>query len=332
MNREIAVIIRSVVLPALIVCTFRNTSLAAEADAASGNPTWKLCWSDEFTGTTLDRHKWSFDLGDGYVETDTNRWVWGWGNSEMEYYTDSPTNVYVKDGMLHIRAVRERINGSRFTSARLVTRSLFTKTYGRFEFRAKMPLGKGYWPALWLLPADNSYGNWAASGEIDVMEGRGQNPHQILGTILYGSRSPGDEFTSSDFTLPDNGSIGDFHVYALEWEPGVLRWYVDDHLYSVKRHWWSCSQVDADFHGPIRPPKGAMNPWPAPFDKPFYLVMNISVGGTFLGYPDKTTVFPQEMLVSYVRVYDKAGGYGDAPPPGKDVGIERTRSDRPSPP
>jgi beta-glucanase (GH16 family) len=300
----------------------------AQPATAPSQPGWKLVWSDEFTGTSLDRTKWTFDLGDGYVDPGTHVFVWGWGNSEMEYYTDSPNNVYVKDNALHIRALRERRNGSRFTSARLVTRGLFSKQYGRFEFRAKFPVGKGYWPALWLLPADNAYGYWAASGEIDVMEARGQNPNVIVGSILYGSRSPGDEFTSTDYALPDHGSISDYHVYTLEWEPGEMRWYVDDRLYSIKRNWWSCSDLSADGKGAVRPPAAQRNPWPAPFDKPFYLVMNLSVGGTFSGYPNKTVVFPQEMVVSYVRVYDKIGGYADAPPPGKDFGVERFRPDR----
>jgi beta-glucanase (GH16 family) len=308
---------------ALLATFFSFVSIATAAD-----PSWKLIWSDEFKGDHLDRTKWTFDLGDGFTEPDTHQFVWGWGNSEMEYYTDLAKNVYVKDGLLHIRVIHERVKGSRFTSARLVTRGLFTKMYGRFEWRAKFPVGKGYWPALWLLPADDSYGHWAASGEIDVMEARGQNPSHVLGTILYGSRSPGDEFTQADYTLPDHGTVADFHVYALEWEPGVLRWYVDDHLYSVKRHWWSCSDIDANFHGPVRPPDSQRNAWPAPFDKPFYLLMNLAVGGQFLGYPDNSTVFPQEMQVSYVRVYDKIGRYDPTPPPGKDEGAEHMRTDR----
>jgi len=293
---------------------------AADPLQARGDEGWRLVWSDEFKGTAIDRAKWNFDQGNGFTVSDTKAWVAGWGNDELQYYTDRPENAYVKDGMLHIRAAREPYKGCQYTSARLVTKGLFGKTYGRFEFRAKLPVGAGLWPALWLLSVDDAYGGWAASGEIDVMEARGQEPSKVLGTIHFGSRWPGNDRSGAEWVFPDKGGINDFHIYALEWEPGVMRWYVDGRLYSTKRRWWSSSKVNARHEGlkPIDNPE--RNPWPAPFDKPFYIIMNLAVGGRFGGNPQTSTPFPAEMAIDHVRVYDKAGGYGKAPPPDNERG------------
>ncbi len=290
----------------------QSPAARAAAPASSG---WKLVWSDEFNGSEIDKTKWDFDRGNGF-QADNGQWLSGWGNNELEFYTNRPENLYVKDGALHIRAVRESYKGCEYTSARIRTRKsdktpLFNKAYGRFEFRAKLPIGKGVWPAIWLLPEDEKYGGWAASGEIDLMEARGQEPNKVLGTLHYGSKWPANTHTGKDYVFPDNGTIADFHVYALEWEPGEIRWYVDDQLYQTQNFWWSCSDHDG--------PKGVepvneseLNPWPAPFDHPYYIILNVAVGGQFLGNPDKTTAFPTEMVVDYVRVYDKTGGYGPA--------------------
>jgi len=138
---------------------------------------WKLVWSDEFDGKEIDRSKWDFDLGNGFYNYDANTWISGWGNSELQYYTREPENVFVKDGMLHIRAVKESYNGCGYTSARLKSRKrdgspLFNKKYGKFEFRAKLPTGKGVWPALWMLPQADKYGSWPSSGESGWSGGR----------------------------------------------------------------------------------------------------------------------------------------------------------------
>ncbi len=271
---------------------------------------WRLVWSDEFDGKDIDRAKWDFDTGNGFYD-DKKTWIGGWGNDELEYYTSELDNAFVKDGSLRIRALKKPHGGSDYTSARLKTRkkdgtALFAKKYGRFEFRAALPTGQGIWPALWMLPQDDTYGTWAASGEIDVMEARGQEPTKVLGTLHFGSRWPENTEASNDYVLPRATTIADFHVYALEWEPGEIRWYVDGHRYATQSFWWSSSLKDGS--KPVR--EGDLNPWPAPFDQPFYLLMNVAVGGKFLGNPDKTTVFPAEMAVDYVRVYDKVGGYG----------------------
>jgi beta-glucanase (GH16 family) len=256
-----------------------------DAPQASAPPGWKLFWSDEFNGDSIDRTKWKFETGNRN----------GWGNRELEDYTNRPENAFVQDGMLHIRAIKEHFENSQYTSARMVTHGLFSKLYGRFEFRAKLPVGKGLWPALWMMPEQSKYGGWPLSGEIDVMEGKGQNIHQVIGTIHYGIHGGRDEHSGANYNFPDDGKISDFHVYAVEWEPNEIRWYVDDHLYSTKNKW-----------------RTANAPYPAPFDQPFHLIMNLAVGGNFLGNPDASSVFPQELVVDYVRVYDKVGGYAKA--------------------
>ena len=304
------------------------------------NAGWELVWSDEFDGSEIDRRKWDFDLGTGYWLPLPNAaggiWTTGWGNDELQCYTDRAANAYVKEGMLHIRALEEHYQGSNYTSARLKTngnkRGLFSKTYGRFEFRAKLPVGQGLWPAFWLMPRDQKYGPWACSGEIDILEAKGQEPAKVFGTLVYGSRYPKQTWVSKEYVLPNRGSIADFHVYALEWAPGQFRWYVDGKLYAAQDFWWSCSKTStvrktnaqgetyvASIDGVDPASPADLNPWPAPFDQPFYIIMNLSVGGRFVGNPDASTVFPQEMIVDYVRVYEKLGGYPASGPrgPGK---------------
>lgn len=289
--------------------------LSQEREAA-----WKLVWSDEFEGKEIDRSKWDFDLGNGFFNYDANQWISGWGNNELQYYTREPGNAFVKEGMLHIRALKESLHGCGFTSAKLKTKTrdgkvLFSQRYGRFEFRAKLPTGRGLWPALWMLPAEEKYGGWAASGEIDVMEARGQEPTKVLGTLHYGGRWPANAQSSKDYVLPQGGTIAEFHRYAVEWEPGEIRFFVDGQQYATQSFWWSSSKKAGDKGVP--PANDAdLNPWPAPFDQPFILVMNLAVGGQFLGNPDSTTVFPAELVVDYVRVYEKIGGYGAAKPRG----------------
>lgn len=290
-----------------------GSGLSSQAADPPGSE-WKLVWSDEFDGTAIDPAKWAFDVGDGFYDYDANMWIGGWGNDELQYYTREPANAFVRDGMLHIRALKESLHGRGYTSARLKTRKpdggrLFAKKYGRFEFRAKLPLGRGVWPALWMLPQDEKYGGWPASGEIDVMEARGQTPTTVLGALHFGARWPATAHVSHEHVLANNGTIGEFHVYALEWEPGEIRWLVDGRRYATRSFWWSSGKTDGGKgQNPAR--EADLNPWPAPFDQPFYLVMNVAVGGKFLGNPDRSTTFPAEMVVDYVRVHDKAGGYG----------------------
>ncbi len=286
-----------------------------------GKSPWVLVWRDEFDGDRVDPAKWDFDLGNGFFDYKSHTWIPGWGNEELQYYTAEPANVSVKDSLLTIRAVKESLHGCGYTSARLKTRkrngtTLFSKLYGRVEFRAKVPWGKGLWPALWMLPEHGRYGDWAASGEIDLMEIVGEKPYEVLNSLHYGSGFPRRTLHTHVHPLPDGSSVSDWHVYAAEWEPGEIRFFVDDVHTSTETFWWSCSKTRG---GKGLEAKGAsdLNPWPAPFDQPFYLLMNVAVGGNFPGVPNPDTHFPAELVVDYVRVYDKVGGYGQAKPIGK---------------
>jgi len=289
--------------------------------AAEPAPAWKLTWSDEFDGKEIDKTKWDFDLGNGFFNYDANQWISGWGNNELQYYTKEAENASISEGMLRIRAVKESLHGCGYTSAKLRTRKrdgspLFNQLYGKFEFRAKLPTGKGIWPALWLLPQEEKYGPWPASGEIDFLEARGQEPNKILGTLHYGSKWPENTHSSKEYTFPEKGTIAEFHTYAVEWEPGEIRFSIDGKLYGTQAFWWSSGKMNGA-KGAKPANEGELNTWPAPFDQPFYIVMNLAVGGKFLGNPDKTTPFPAEMLVDYVRVYEKVGGYAKAKPRGE---------------
>jgi beta-glucanase (GH16 family) len=297
----------------------------AQRRAAPSRTEWQLVWRDEFSGTAIDTTRWGFDLGNDLVSDDGKSVVPGWGNNELECYTSSPENAFVTNGLLHLRARTSSEPGCRYTSARMTTRrrdnsARFAQRYGRFEFRASLPVGRGLWPALWLLPLENVYGTWAASGEIDVMEARGQTPSTVLGTLHYGAQWPGNTHTGADYVLPHGGSIADFHTYALEWEPGRIRWLVDGVVSQTQTFWWSRRTPQSSATDSTR--AGNVEPWPAPFDRSFYLLMNLAVGGNFLGNPDATTAFPAEMLVDYVRVYARPGrasrvlprGAGTVPP------------------
>ena len=241
---------------------------------------WSLVWSDEFDGDVIDTTKWSFQIGDGCPD------LCGWGNNELEWYRAE--NASVSDGYLKIEARQEAAPaGKAYTSARMRTINRGDWTYGRYEVRAKMPVGKGIWPAIWMLPTDPSiYGTWAASGEIDIMEYVGDKPSEVFGTIHYGGSWPDNLFSSTIYTLDSGGFNDDFHTFAFEWEPRAMRWYVDGELYATQTDWFSSS-----------------GPFPAPFDVDFHLILNVAVGGNLPGNPDASTSFPQAMLVDYVRVY-----------------------------
>lgn len=284
---------------------------------------WTLVWDDEFDGAQVDRTKWDFDLGNGFYDYRNHAWVPGWGNEELQYYTHDEENVVVRDSCLTIRAVKAPLHGCGYTSARLKTRKrdgtvLFAKRYGRFEIRAKVPWGKGLWPALWMLPVHDSYGPWAASGEIDLMEIVGERPHEVLNSVHFGCAYPKRSLITTTYPLPGGKQVSDWHTYAVEWEPGRIRFYVDDVQTCDYDHWWCCSRM-VDGAGVMPAGEAELEPWPAPFDQPFYLVMNVAVGGNFPGVPNEHTQFPAELVIDYVRVYDKLDGYGPAAPRGTAV-------------
>ena len=303
-----------------------SASPAVPSPAVPSPPGYHLVWHDEFDGTEVDRGRWDFDTGTGFyipaAHGHPGQWVNGWGNDELECYTDRRANAYVDGGSLHVRAVKEDYRGGTYTSARLRTGGhgelpLFAHRYGRFEFRAKLPTGPGYWPALWLLPQDEAYGGWAASGEIDVLESRGAHPGVVQGTIHYGGSSPANVWHGAKYQLPNGGTVADWHVYALDWDPGRLRWSVDGVVYATRDTWWSRTGT-------------ADNAWPAPFDKPFYVLINLAVGGQFGGNPTAATTFPQEMLVDYVRVYDRDDGPGPVRPRAAGGATDRSVVDEPA--
>lgn len=242
---------------------------------------WQLVWHDEFDGTAIDTSKWQHEVN-----------ARGGGNNELQYYTDRAKNSYVKDGVLIIQALKEHYAGPEgtreYTSARLRTKNRGDWKYGLFIVRAKLPSGKGLWPAIWMMPTDNVYGGWAASGEIDIMEMLGHEPNKVYGTLHYGAEWPNNVHSGDSFTLPSGSFDQDFHVFSLQWDTTKISWYVDGQLYQTQTKWYT---------------KAA--PYPAPFDQRFYLILNVAVGGNWPGNPDSTTVFPQQMLVDYVRVLQK---------------------------
>ncbi len=247
---------------------------------------WTLAWSDEFNaanGSQPDPAKWTYDLGGD-----------GWGNKELEYYTRRRANASIQNGMLAIQALRENYTGTDgvprpYTSARLKTQGRFQQAYGRFEARVKVPYGQGIWPAFWMLGADIAQVDWPACGEIDIFENIGNEPSTIHGTV-HGPGYSAGKGISGAYTLPNAQRFADdFHVFAVEWEPSQVRFYVDSALYKTV--------------APADLPKGTT--WV--FDKPFFLLLNVAVGGDWPGSPDSTTVFPQTMLVNYVRVYKRSG-------------------------
>ena len=230
--------------------------------------------SDEFTTNGAPNPElWVNNIGTGDN---------GWGNRELQYYTNRSQNVKVEDGVLKITAVKEVFLGSEYTSARILTKGKFEQKYGRYEARIKLPLGKGLWPAFWMLGANSDTVIWPQCGEIDIMEYLGSKPTSIFGTV-HGPGYSGENAISKDYILTNDRFDNDFHVFGIEWGENYVNYYVDDVLYN---------QIT---------PKDVKGEWV--FNQPFYIILNMAVGGNFPGMPNSETVFPQTMLVDYVRVY-----------------------------
>jgi beta-glucanase (GH16 family) len=206
----------------------------------------------------------------------------GWGNKELQYYTDRPQNIKIENGVLKITAVKESFMGSSYTSARILTKGKFEQKYGRYEARIKLPLGKGLWPAFWMLGANSDTVAWPQCGEIDIMEYLGSKPTSIFGTV-HGPGYSGGEAISKNYVLTNDRFDNDFHVFGIEWGENYVNYYVDDVLYN---------QIT---------PKDVKGEWV--FNQPFYIILNMAVGGNFPGSPNSETVFPQTMQIDYVRVY-----------------------------
>lgn len=242
-----------------------------------------LVWSDEFdVAGAPDPSNWTYDLGDGSA-----RGLVGWGNNELQFYTDRSENVRVENGNLIITARREMMGNSQYTSARILTRGLYQKKYGRFEARIKLPWGQGLWPAFWMLGDDNNGTEiWPQIGEIDIMENRGDQPTIVHGSVHGPGYSAGNAITKT-YDLVDERLDTDFHIYGIEWGPNYINYYIDDVLYN------QITPEDMPENG-----EWIFN------DREFYMILNVAVGGVFSGNPTANTVFPQEMVVDYVRVYE----------------------------
>jgi beta-glucanase (GH16 family) len=236
-----------------------------------------LVWEDDFsTDGSVSPLNWTYNLGTGEN---------GWGNNELQYYTDRTENVQVKDGILHITAVKENYMGAVYTSGRILTKEIFDQKYGRFEARIKLPWGQGLWPAFWLLGSDIDTVGWPNCGEIDIMEYTGQAPTVTHGSI-HGPGYSGGNAVTKKYTLQNDRFDTDFHIFGIEWGENYINYYVDDVLYN---------QIT-----PSDLPEGAK--WVFN-DRSFFIILNLAVGGSFAGAPNTETQFPQTMMVDYVKVY-----------------------------
>ena len=264
-----------------------------------------LIWSDEFNDDTINDDMWTHDEDNGFWNYLASAWVGGWGNNELQYYRGPEDNIEEKDGNLSI-IIKDDVFPHpdpdvdaefEYTSARVKTKITSSILYGRIEVRARLPIGKGLWPAIWLLPSDfdktigaGSYGGWASSGEIDIMEAKGRIPNKISGAMHFGDEYPKNTFLHREKEL-SNSTINEYHIYALEWEPKEIRWYLDGEEYFKvnSSQWWTSKSDDES----------------APFDKEFHLIMNVAVGGNFDNgiKPDDSVTFPATMDIDYVRYY-----------------------------
>jgi beta-glucanase (GH16 family) len=244
----------------------------------------KLVWEQNFLSGAADLKLWNIRLGNDLLDNDGNPIYPGWGNGEQQFYTGHPGNLSIGEDGLQLCARREVIeqDGRSFayTSARLDTRDHFSFCYGRLVVRAKLPVGRGIWPAIWLLPQDQAYGPWPASGEIDILEAKGRLPRQIAGTLHYGAdleHKVVEEFTHE----LECGTINEFRDYALEWEAGSIRWLVDGLCFAER----------------------SLEPGRMPFDQPFYLLLNLAVGGWYDNVAVDEAALPAVMTVSGIRLY-----------------------------
>jgi len=229
-----------------------------------------LVWSDEFETGALDQTKWTYELGGG-----------GWGNNELQAYTNSNENVFMNGGNLVIQARRQQSGNNAYTSGRLITKGKQSFQYGRLDIRAKVPKGKGVWPAIWMLGSDIDQNNWPICGEIDIMELRGSQPKELLSTMHYGTSTADHRYKGITKQLSENLS-DDYHIFTVIRSKDQLRFFLDGQIY------YTFTGSDAS---------------PFPFNNPFFVILNVAVGGNFDGDPDASTVFPQQMQVDYVKYF-----------------------------
>lgn len=258
---------------ASIIVLTSCTKKSEETYNQVSNPSYQLVWSDEFDGTEINSNKWVFETGAG-----------GWGNNELQYYKTE--NTIVTNGTLSIIAKQEDYGGQNYTSSRLITKGKYAFTYGKAEIKAKLPKGQGIWPAIWMLGSNIDSVNWPNCGEIDIMELLGHEPNKIYGTA-HGPDFYGSGGISKSITLSQGDFSYDFHIFSIEWDSSTIKWYVDGNFYH------SISKTEIEKIGT----------WV--FNKDFFLLLNLAIGGDWPGSPDSTTEFPKTMTVDYVRVYQK---------------------------
>lgn len=251
---------------ALAACSKAKVSSSNhESDTTNLKP-YKLIWQDNFDEAILDTSKWNYEVNGA-----------GGGNNELQYYTNLAENCFVKDGYLVIQALKKDYNGKAYTSARINTDKKGDWLYGKFEIRAKLPSGQGLWPAIWMLPSDWVYGGWPLSGEIDIMEELGQTPNKVYGTIHYGNPH---QHQGSSYVLEGSDFSKDFHLFSIEWTYNSISFFVDHNKYYT-------AYISR------------------PFDQRFHFILNVAVGGNWPGSPDTSTQFPQQMVIDFVRVYQR---------------------------
>lgn len=240
---------------------------------------WKLVWEDDFNGPQLDWSKWEIEVN-----------AFGGGNQELQLYTDRTDNVRIEEGCLILEAHHQRtgIAGTErdYSSGRIRSKRRGDWTYGRFEVRAQMPAGQGLWPAIWMLPSDETYGTWASSGEVDILEFKGQERDTIWGTLHYGGSWPANRHSGKTLKRPETDFTREFHTFGLVWKEGEFQWLLDGEVWQTQSRWDSENAR-----------------YPAPFDHPFHLVLNLAVGGGFAGNPDASTQFPAQFRIDSVRVF-----------------------------
>lgn len=314
--------------------TAKTSSGQAHHQAPQQKGKWILVWHDEFNGSEIDESKWQFEEN-----------CWGGGNDEQQCYVKDDHNAFVEHGILTLRAIKKQTTGPAtpqdwnessgtktlpYSSARLRTKDRADWQYGRFEIRAKMPQGQGTWPAVWMLPSDFVYGGWAASGEIDIVEavnlhttyqddeGNIRPENRVHGTLHYGKNWPNNVSSGTEYTFGNDNinPADDFHTYAIEWEKGEIRWYVDDVHYATQTQagWWTQYQNDQQ--------QWVSGPDDAPFNQKFHLLLNLAIGGSWAGETNDKGIDPNleraDMQVDYVRVYqcseNPATGLGCASP------------------
>lgn len=285
MKFNIKCLLSSLAICFLLFSSCKKVEEVAGCQLSSSLDGYEMVWNDEFDGTEIDDSKWGYDLGDGcQISPD----LCGWGNNELEYYTDRRENSFIENGNLVIKAIREvpfYLGQHQYTSARMVTKNKGDWRYGRVDVRAKLPIGQGLWPAIWMLPTDNVYGGWPKSGEIDIMENIGSEPTRVFGTIHYGHDFW--RFNSQGIELEEGTFADDFHVFTLLWDEDCIQFQMDG----------------MDVGEPNT--RSTVLPTTFPFDQRFHLLLNVAVGGNLPGNPNAATSFPQTMKVDYVRVYQQ---------------------------